>query len=80
MNKRTFGILMLSLAGFASTASGLDYGKWKTWCSKEKNKARCETATRLCEQNDKADCDQIRTAFIMEQPIPQSVLPTSSDN
>ncbi|HEX5055897.1 MAG TPA: hypothetical protein VFX02_05315 [Gammaproteobacteria bacterium] len=77
MNKKTFGILMLSLAGFASTASGLDYAQWKTYCSKEKNKDRCETAIRLCEQNDNADCDQIRTAFMLEQPIPSSVIPNS---
>ncbi len=79
MNKTIMGILILGLISLGSTASGLDYEQWKAYCKKdERNKDRCETATRLCEQNDASDCDKIRTAFMLEQPIPTSVIPNNS--
>jgi hypothetical protein len=81
MNKTIPRILIITgLALLAAGAQGLDYEQWKAYCNKsEQNQQRCTTATRLCEQNDKADCDQIRTAFMQEKPIPESVLPSNTD-
>lgn len=79
MNKTIMGILITGLALTASTAWSLDYEQWKSYCNKsDRNKDRCEVATRLCEQNDASDCDKIRTAFMLEQPIPTSVIPNNS--
>jgi hypothetical protein len=81
MNKTIPGILIILLASLGSSAWGLDYDNWKAYCNKnDRNKDRCSIAMRLCEQNDKADCDQIRTAFMQEKPIPSSVIPTDSND
>jgi hypothetical protein len=79
MKKAIPRILIIGLALLGSSAWGLNHEQWKAYCDKsEFNQQRCETAIRLCEQNDKADCDKIRTAFMLEQPIPSSVIPTDS--
>lgn len=79
MNKTIPTILIIVLASLGSSAWGLDPMQWKAYCNKsDRNKDRCETAMRLCEQNDKADCDQIRAAFMQEKAIPTSVIPTDS--
>jgi hypothetical protein len=79
MKKAIPRILIIGLALLGSSAWSLDQAQWKAYCSKSDfNKQRCETAMRLCEQNDKADCDKIRTAFMLEQPIPTSVIPNDS--
>lgn len=80
MNKRISGMLVVSLALLSSSASGLDYDVWRAYCKKsEQNMDRCDTATRLCEENVNADCDKIRTAFMLEQPLPSSVMPSNTD-
>jgi hypothetical protein len=79
MNKTIAGILITTLAWLASNAWGLSYEEWDAYCKKnERNQERCVTANRLCEQIDGVDCDKIRTAFMLEQPIPTSVIPNNS--
>ena len=62
----------------AAQAANLDPAQWDAFC--KKHEQRCETAVRLCEQNDRADCDEIRSAFMLGKPIPSSVIPSTSDN
>lgn len=79
MKKISLGILIIALAAPGSVAWSVTFEQWEAFCKKdERSRERCDTAMRLCEQNDKADCDKIRTAFILEQPIPTSVIPNNS--
>jgi hypothetical protein len=73
MKKSLIGILIslgLLSASVTASAEGLDTQKWDRYCKQnEENKERCERATQVCEQYEKADCDQIKVAFMERRPV-----------
>jgi hypothetical protein len=78
MKKSIIGILIglcLLPASFTAFAGDLDTRKWDRYCkASQENKERCQAANQVCEQYEKADCDQIKIAF-MERRSLDSILP-----
>jgi hypothetical protein len=73
MKKSIIGILIglyLLPASFTAFAEGLDTRQWDKYCKAGKeNKERCEAANQVCEQHPKADCDQIKLAFMQRRSL-----------
>ncbi|HEY3487738.1 MAG TPA: hypothetical protein VGL10_06700 [Gammaproteobacteria bacterium] len=57
------GLISLPLS-FSTAAKGFDTDRWDAYCKVQKNKERCVSAYNVCEQYGKADCDQIKLAFM----------------
>lgn len=57
-------------ASFTAFAKGLDTRQWDAYCKANKeNKERCHAADQVCEQYEKADCDQIKLAFMQRRSL-----------
>jgi hypothetical protein len=68
----TLSLCAILLIPSISPADGLNHEQWNAYC--KTHKERCEKATRICEQNDNADCDQVKVSFMLSREIPASAL------
>jgi hypothetical protein len=68
----TLSLCAVLLITPASLADGLNHEQWNAYC--KTHKERCVKANRICEQNDNADCDQVKVSFMLGRAIPESAL------
>ncbi len=66
----TIFICLSLTASFMAHADGLDVEQWTRYCKLSKeNRERCESANMICEQYEKADCDQIKIAIMQRRSL-----------
>lgn len=70
-------LVLLSLSPLAlapnSFAAELDTNAWDNYCKTHKEK--CMQAGRICEQDAKVDCDQVKMAFMQGRPLTKEMVP-----